>query len=1089
MIYGVNVQDLSEIITAFKAIGISENAIKVFSEYMDLSKERNSDILRRLKSTDYNVELLKKHRYNLWGVVPAKINQHDTEFCTRYILFCYALAGCQCRPILCFSDNNILIKAFREITDDESKKDTVANAVFLAMQAEEQALCNIKKVSAAEYLAAAVIASANSPATALKLVTAALNLCEIGKNTPFTEKCTEMIKSICKSNKGNTSIMPYLSAAYGTAAYFDKECKKLFREDMKNFPDLLIVNAVSLGLDMKPLYALVETEKIVITQKYILSVMNASHGKKMAESRPHLEYLAKNYESLFKNALFEMTNDVEAKKIINIIAEGNPKYSEENDGGLRKNFRLRLIHSVCHRTGNCKEVQDYLMGKKTLSEVSDILINTSCNYLNNYHGCYAQAYGIDDTVRKCVAAIVSCKYDSWAINNVIYGISGLMTHIPEHQKKLAEILMSEKVSAEKILAFEFEPENLLPYADFVAKADFKKLSAESRCLYIKVLYMADADKFRNKIFDAADDTSKSVRAVLTEAVPKIPDCRKDIEEMLYAKKAAKREMALEIIRNMPEADWTETLETAIEKEKSDKLRVKIASLLGAEKSGGNAKEELSAIQLAEMITKGNKSRKVAWLFQSPYRPVHFTSGEEAEEKYMQAILLCYNSSDNVNGKILCEALEVSELAAFAVEVIGRWLDSGASAKEKWILVFASLWGGREIIDIYVHYIKFWSENMRGAMAVAAVKALALNGSSEALMQVDNFARKFKSNQVKAAANEAMAEAAEFLGITAEELADRVVPDMKFDDRMCRIFDYGSRKFSVYLTPSLEIEIYNGEKKVKNMPKPGINDETETAEKSYAEFKEMKKQLKNVVAVQKARLEYALMCERKWTSENWKKLFVKNPVMHSFAIGLIWGVYENSELKSTFRYMDDGSFTTSDEDEFDLPENAVISLVHPIELTDEEIDKWSEQLSDYEIVQPFKQLSREVYFPNDSELKSTEINRFKGKSIVNLTFMSRMLKNGWYKGTAQDAGFFYEFTRKDVSRHIKDNKGISVPDGWGAELKFSGMYIGAYSEETEDITVEELTFYKAADMSSAVSVNDVNRRYFSEIIMQLTEIIG
>ncbi len=274
-----------------------------------------------------------------------------------------------------------------------------------------------------------------------------------------------------------------------------------------------------------------------------------------------------------------------------------------------------------------------------------------------------------------------------------------------------------------------------------------------------------------------------------------------------------------------------------------------------------------------------------------------------------------------------------------------------------------------------------------------------------------------------------------------------------------------------------------------MPKPGINDETETAEKSYAEFKEMKKQLKNVVAVQKARLEYALMCERKWTSENWKKLFVKNPVMHSFAIGLIWGVYENSELKSTFRYMDDGSFTTSDEDEFDLPENAVISLVHPIELTDEEIDKWSEQLSDYEIVQPFKQLSREVYLPNDSELKSTEINRFKGKSIVNLTFMSRMLKNGWYKGTAQDAGFFYEFTRKDVSRHIKDNKGISVSDGWGAELKFSGMYIGAYSEETEDITVEELTFYKAADMSSAVSVNDVNRRYFSEIIMQLTEIIG
>lgn len=50
-------------------------------------------------------------------------------------------------------------------------------------------------------------------------------------------------------------------------------------------------------------------------------------------------------------------------------------------------------------------------------------------------------------------------------------------------------------------------------------------------------------------------------------------------------------------------------------------------------------------------------------------------------------------------------------------------------------------------------------------------------------------------------------------------------------------------------------------------------------------------------------------------EKWQELFVKNPVMHQFAIGLVWGLYEKAALKATFRYMEDGSFNTVDEEEY------------------------------------------------------------------------------------------------------------------------------------------------------------------------------
>ena len=176
-------------------------------------------------------------------------------------------------------------------------------------------------------------------------------------------------------------------------------------------------------------------------------------------------------------------------------------------------------------------------------------------------------------------------------------------------------------------------------------------------------------------------------------------------------------------------------------------------------------------------------------------------------------------------------------------------------------------GGYDVQELALKYIKEWAEASRGAIAAEAVRALAMNGSSTALMAVDNMAHKFKQRQVKNAAIEAMSKAAEELGITTEELGDKIVPDLEFDENMERVFDYGTRKFKVYLTPSLEVEVFDeSDKKLKNMPAPAKKDDEVLAKKSNAEFKQMKKQLKNVITVQKTRLETALLADRRWTRQ-------------------------------------------------------------------------------------------------------------------------------------------------------------------------------------------------------------------------------
>ena len=242
-------------------------------------------------------------------------------------------------------------------------------------------------------------------------------------------------------------------------------------------------------------------------------------------------------------------------------------------------------------------------------------------------------------------------------------------------------------------------------------------------------------------------------------------------------------------------------------------------------------------------------------------------------------------------------------------------------------------------------------------------------------------------------------------------------------------------------------------------------------------------MKITVTSQRARLEMALSTAREWSIPAWEQLFVKNPLMHQFAIGLIWGVYEEGKLVQSFRYMEDGSFNTADEEEYELKEDGKIGLVHPVELTKEEKETWEQQLEDYEIAQPFEQLKRSVYTVTKEEEGMQKLTRFDEKTINDLSLGSRLTGLGWYRGSVIDGGGFYTYYREDKET------------GLGVELHFSGSYVGG---SNEDVTIYDARFYKAgtiargsymydeADKDKALFLRDVPARYFSEIVWQLTK---
>lgn len=820
---------------------------------------------------------------------------------------------------------------------------------------------------------------------------------------------------------------------------------------------------------------------------------------------------------MYRRAMDEAQVNV-SSKLSELIKRERPKLYKKHykeNGGKRDEMRQQLAMKLAETVGEPERaaVTDYLLegdGAESLYSMENALAVSNKYYYSQSHSLimnYGSMIGHDDFYKRCVVFMCVRKNyngllrffskDGWSqfkadrLKELFRDIADAGVTVARQWQAAAGMEDSIytgtlKDSFSKVIRDIFS--GYLETDEEVCVAAFAAGPAVSRVWAIEI-FGARGETYKSQIFSYFGDSSKLVKEAMMKQLSSHREWMPDVVEKLTSGKASERELAVAVL-GQSGGDYTAELQAALDKEKSSKVAGAIRAVLGKGADTGSDGEEDIDSYIREMH-KGGRKRSLAWAYETPFVAVHMQTQEHAsgeavaDEAYMQAILLAYASMPvpGVNREVLrlTEGLNQSELAQYVTELFDKWIETGAEAKKKWVLYVAGIHGGAQIVDLMKHQIDEWAKNSRGAIAAEAVKALALNSSPTALLMVDGIARKYKFKQVRAAAGKALEFAAEQLGLSTEELADRIVPDLGFNAQHERIFDYGGRKFKVYITPALEIEIYDeNEKKLKNMPAPGKRDDEALAAEAYAEFKQMKKQMKATVANQKLRLEAALSTERKWKADRWRALFVENPIMHQFAISLIWGVYgEDGALLATFRYMEDGSFNTEDEEEYQLPEQGMIGLIHPIEINEESKAKWEEQLSDYEITQSVEQLGRPVFAMTKEEGNAKSLERFGGAVLAAVSLSGRLQTLGWYKASAEDAGMYYYFYRQDAGL------GIEV------RLNFSGAYIGdSYmAAENEEVTVYDAEFYKKAsegEKEKKLTLGALSPKYFSEIVYQLTK---
>jgi hypothetical protein len=240
------------------------------------------------------------------------------------------------------------------------------------------------------------------------------------------------------------------------------------------------------------------------------------------------------------------------------------------------------------------------------------------------------------------------------------------------------------------------------------------------------------------------------------------------------------------------------------------------------------------------------------------------------------------------------------------------------------------------------------------------------------------------------------------GLTREELADRLVPDLGLSEDGTMTFDYGSRSFTLGFDADLApvLKTSSGEI-IDDLPKPSKSDDSGLAESAQQDWKDVKKRARSVAREQARRLELAMSTRRRFSVEHFETFFSKHAFMQHLARRILWAVYDDRAIVP-FRVAEDRTYASAKDAEIDLEPSARIGVVHPLDLASNDIAAWGELFGSYAIVQPFLQLARETF--------SKGLDALVGKSVP-ATKILGLRRAGWTEGPTEQGGTVLSFSRE------------------------------------------------------------------------------
>ncbi|MBP6237518.1 MAG: DUF4132 domain-containing protein [Saprospiraceae bacterium] len=600
---------------------------------------------------------------------------------------------------------------------------------------------------------------------------------------------------------------------------------------------------------------------------------------------------------------------------------------------------------------------------------------------------------------------------------------------------------------------------------------FKQSSSLEKQYFMRILDMIekyDYLKYKDNIIDfAIQHNNKSNRNIACRMISIFGDKIVDqAVELLQEKTVNQRITGAIILANLETENSKAVLYEQVNIEKNDDTRDIIIDALQENLYG----KELAISEAKLIIENADKRGKLnkfneKVMVETDLPKLYWIDGNELNEKEIRFLFYRIIRSKGLNSDIearkIIALIDKTQSGAFTRFLMKAFSDTEYNTKYKHFLTLSAMLGGNESVAPFNALFRKAISDKRVRLAEMAIESMAVIGNSKALRSIEIISRKMASKKPKlsAVATESLNAAAEELGISKDQLSDRIIPDFDFDG-IYKSFEVNGEEFRAFVSNDFTLCYMDEDNKIrKSLPKDIDKDQ-----KLF--FTEVQKELKEVTKTQAGRLEHYLTNGRKWIFEDWSNAYLNHPLMTIYAQKLLWFTSDiKGQIKNIFFVQEDTSLTDIDDNEIQIEGTELVGLLHSAIIEEETLNAWKNKMYEINFKTAIPQLERQVFLPLESEKDLSVSKMFFNKDVPRgADFVkSWMDKKGWIKETGDGGYLSFRKSYPDLGIMIRP-----YIDGVGVW----------FQNNVEKATVYEINFTKVTN-NEKVLIKDIPPIIYSE----------
>ncbi|WP_118983847.1 DUF4132 domain-containing protein [Leptospira stimsonii] len=568
-----------------------------------------------------------------------------------------------------------------------------------------------------------------------------------------------------------------------------------------------------------------------------------------------------------------------------------------------------------------------------------------------------------------------------------------------------------------------------------------------------ILSGLDYTKYYDKTWEIAKSEFKKVSETACLALSRLPEeiVIPRAKELLKEKQTHLREAGALILNLMRTQKSIEALEPLLATEKNDDVRNLAVELLYENTKSVSAEEVKNRIETAKNLGKLEKPL-AKWLDETKLPKVLWKDKKPLSSEEVRYLFYRQKTRSEIvldsELKDVLEQIDKNSFETFSKELLSLIQKNGGfKAPNRFAISILGIFGKENVISELETVAK--KETNLNACA-----CLGLMNSMAAARALDRIRQTFRTKypNVREAAEQGFESIASKMLLTPYELQDRMLPDFDFKDLSKKI-NINKIEYTARISKDLKFTYWDESNKEVKSPK--------WSEAEKKKNKEEATLLKDSIKQFGTNMEYYLVVQRRWPVEEWKELFLKNPIANAFARNYVWVKISKKNQERENFYVSEINILNIEDKKLNTEDVSKIHLLHPLSLDEEEKRLWLGKWENLKIRPPIPQLTRDTYLLIEEDRKKKISFQFEDKSLRGSTFKYRAEKFGWRRGSVVDSGGISSYHK------LFPNEEVEV------FLKIEGLNVQSYDYD-QPMTFREFFFVNRGSITTGSYIYDEPR---------------